>query len=117
MTNGKPDYSHDPAACHVCSRRAIGVGLEPARKGEPPRYLCAQCLDIVEHVAATKRFDTYELKALDGAVNAVGEYIASIDGKTELADYDELEQRMLCKAAVQGFGDRLRELVRNEVPF
>ncbi|MER9911683.1 DUF6511 domain-containing protein [Mesorhizobium sp. M0050] len=108
---------HDPSTCHVCQRHAIGVGLEPARKGEPPRYLCAQCLDILEHIAATKRFDTYELKALDGAVDAVGDYISSIDGKTELADYDEVEQRMLCKAAVQGFGDRLRHIIKTDVPF
>lgn len=108
---------HDPAACHVCRRHAIGVGLEPARKGEPPRYLCAQCLDILEYVHSVRRFDSYELKALDGAVDAVGEYISSIDGKTELSDFDELEQRMLCKAAVQGFGDRLRHLIKTEMPF
>ncbi len=108
---------HDPSSCAVCQRHAIGVGLEPARKGEEPRYLCAACMDIVEYIHNTRRFDPYELKALDGAVDAVGDYISSIDGKTELADYDELEQRMLCKAAVQGFGDRLRKVIREEAPF
>ncbi len=107
---------HDPSSCAVCQRHAIGVGLEPARKGESPRYLCAACMDIVEHIAATRRFDPYELKALDGADDNAGEYCSTL-GKTDMAEMDELERRMLWKAAVQGFGERLRKVIREEAPW
>lgn len=73
---------------------------------------------MAEQIGRIRRFEPYELKALEGGVDAVGEFIDSIGGKTELSEYDELEQRMLVKAAVQGFGDRLRQLLRDgEAPW
>ncbi len=44
-----------------------------------------------------RRLDDYELKALDGGVEAVGEYIEE-HGVTDLAFYDGLMQKMLVKA-------------------
>lgn len=105
--------TQDITTCHVCSRHAIGMGLS-----NPTRWLCQECVLLVERIKEVRRFDPYELKALDGAVDAVGEYIESIGGKTELSDFDELEQRMLCKAVVRGFGDRLRSLIKEgDAPF
>lgn len=103
-----------PTTCHCCQRHAVGIGVGPASK---PQWLCHECVQIVGHVARAKRMDPYELKALDGGVDAVGEYLSGI-GKTDLADMDELEARLLVKAAWQGCGDRLRELlVEGEAPF
>ena len=107
-----------PAVCHCCGRHAQGVGIGDGKPGSDPKYLCAQCVGIMQQLRHIRRMDPYELEALDGGVDAVGDYIESLDGKTELADYDDLERRMLVKAAWQGCADRLREIVREKgVPF
>ena len=72
---------------------------------------------MVERIKDIKRFDAYELKALDGGVEAVGDYIDTIGGKVDLGAYDDLERRMLVKAAVIGYGNRLRKLIASEAPF
>lgn len=42
---------HDPADCHVCGRHAVGVGVGPTRaSSEDPRWLCAECALLVEHI-------------------------------------------------------------------
>ena len=114
------DANENPTCCNICGRRAwsIGVGTNnPKEKltGDP-RYLCGECILLVENLRRVKRWDVYELKALDFAVEAVGEYIET-HGITDLQFYDELQQRMLCKAAIQGFGDGIRRLVADEAPF
>lgn len=105
-----------PTICHVCSRHAIGVGI--GENNTDPRFLCGECVAILEQIKRVRRFDPYEKQALEGAVNAVGEFIMQNGAKTELADFDETEQLMLCRAAVQGFGDELRRVIeRGEAPF
>lgn len=104
-----------PAVCWCCGRHAIGIGIGDAKE---PRYLCRECLTIMQQLRHVRRLDAYELDALDGGVDAVGEFIDSLQGKTELADYDELERRMLVKAAWLGCADRLRAVVAEKgVPF
>lgn len=105
---------HDPDICHVCQRHSLGVGFAH-RDGN--RWLCKECIEIVEYVRSARRLDAYELRALDGGVDAVGAFIESIDGKTDLADYDENEQRMLVKAAWLGCGKEMRRLLKEEAPF
>ncbi|WP_245304983.1 DUF6511 domain-containing protein [Rhizobium leucaenae] len=63
-----------------------------------------------------RNLDAYELAALDGGVDAVGEWIAERGIGTELSVYDELDQRMLVKAAWEGCARRLREVLK-EAPF
>lgn len=101
-----------PLTCHCCQRHAVGLGI-----GQPLRWLCKECADIAEHIKRVRRMDPYELIALDGGVDAVGEYLGQI-GKTDLAEMDELEARMLVKAAWEGSGRRLRKLlIEGEAPF
>lgn len=103
-----------PLTCHCCQRRAVGIGVGDARN---PKWLCQECVDIVGHIARARRLDPYELKALDGGVDAVGEYLQQL-GKTDLAEMDELEARLLVKAAWEGSGKRLRKLlIESEAPF
>lgn len=111
-------HTDTPTTCHICSRHALGIGLGFTHsRDKDPRWICHECALIIEDIRRVKNFDAFELKALDGAVDAVGVYLESL-GKTELADFDELEQRMLCKAAVAGFGDRLRAIIRGDnAPF
>jgi hypothetical protein len=112
------DDNGQPEVCYACGvRRAIGIGVGFQHKGDKdPRWLCAECAPLAAAVRQIKRFDVYELKALDGAVDEVGEFLTE-RGITDLALLDELDARMLCKRAVIGFGDRLRQLLREEVPF
>ncbi|GHC61445.1 DUF6511 domain-containing protein [Limoniibacter endophyticus] len=72
---------------------------------------------IVEHIKNVRRFDPYELQALDGGIDAVGSYLEQV-GKTDLADMSEEEARMVVKAAWQGSADRLRSVIaKGEAPF
>lgn len=113
MSNQTKDGT--PTTCHACQRHATGIGIGD---GKDPRYLCPKCLGLIAQIKRVDRFDLYELEALDGGVNAVGDYIESIGFKTNLADFTEIEQRMLCKAVLQGFGDELRRLIEvGETPF
>jgi hypothetical protein len=109
--------NHDPTVCHCCGRAATGIGIgNPGR--EDPRYLCGECVLLVERIREVRSWSPYELKAVDGGVDAVGEFIESIGGKTELSEFDEFEQRELVKAAWRGSVDRLRQILEHgEAPF
>ncbi len=99
--------------CHVCARRAVGLGVQADR--EPIRWLCKECADIAEYIRRRRRLDPYELRALDTGVEAVGEYLQAIQ-KTDLKGMDELEARMLVKAAWEGCARGMREALK-EAPF
>ncbi len=102
-----------PEQCSVCARHAVGLGVQTDR--EPIRWLCKECADIAEHIRHRRRLDPYELRALDTGVEAVGEYLQAIQ-KTNLKEMDELEARMLVKAAWEGCGRGMREALK-EAPF
>jgi len=106
--------SHTPTTCKICQRRATGIGISNHNSTD---WLCVECALLVERIKDIKRFDAYELKALDGGVEAVGDYIDTIGGNVDLGTYDDLERRMLVKAAVIGYGNRLRKLIASEAPF
>ncbi len=112
------DDNANPTCCFVCGMRAIGLGIgEMRRSNDDPCYICKRCAMAVDDYKKIRRLDDYELKALDGGVEAVGEYIEE-HGVTDLAFYDGLMQKMLVKAAWEGCAKRLRELLQNgEAPF
>lgn len=60
------------------------------------------------------RLEILELEALNGGVDAVGDYI-ELKGITDLALMDELDARLIVKAAWQGCAKRLRELVKESL--
>lgn len=98
-----------PAVCYCCGFRAQGVGIG-GPKDDDPKYLCTQCVAIMQQLRHIRRLDPYELEALDGGVDAVA---AFLEGKpTDLAEMTELDARMLVKEAWRGCADRLREVVR-----
>ncbi|PJT22685.1 hypothetical protein CN884_11960 [Ochrobactrum sp. 30A/1000/2015] len=102
-----------PEQCWVCQRHAVGLGVQADR--EPIRWLCKECADIAEHIRLRRRLDPYELRALDTGVESVGEYLQAIQ-KTDLKEMDELEARMLVKAAWEGCGRGMRAAL-SEAPF
>lgn len=113
------DANGDPTTCWTCGRHATGIGVgtfKPGRDGAvEPRWICQQCVPAIEYIRTAKRLDPYELRAIDHGVTAVGEYLDSI-GKYDLADMDELEARMIVKAAWIGCGEGLRKELQ-EAPF
>jgi hypothetical protein len=109
------DENHNPTVCHCCGRRAIGIGIGAPK--QDPQYVCGECVLLVEELRKVRRLDVYELAALDGGIDAVGEYIAA-KGISDLAYFDELDQKLLVKAAWMGCVDRLRQLLREgSAPF
>lgn len=109
-----PTTTQDPTSCHVCGRHAVGIGL--GRTVSDPRWLCKQCVEIVEHIRSAKRLDAYELKAraggMDAAAGLVQEYGAN------LAEWEEDQVLNFCGAVWRGCSDRLRELiVEGSAPF
>lgn len=73
--------------------------------------------DIKLIVADPRRLSIYESMAIEGGVNAVGEYLSSLP-YTDLALFDELEQRKLVEVAHMGCADELRRLIRSgDAPF
>lgn len=118
MTFAPTHIDNTPAVCWCCGFHAqgVGIGAPTAREDNDPKYLCTQCLTIMQQLRHIRRLDPYELEALDGGVDAVA---AFLEGKpTDLAEMTELDARMLVKAAWQGCADRLREVVGERgVPF
>ncbi|MCD1264047.1 hypothetical protein B5M44_04255 [Shinella sumterensis] len=111
------DEHGNPTVCRVCSMRSFGVGVGfTSRTDKDPGYLCLECSALIETVRDMRRFDVYELKALDGCLEELG---AIIDerGISDLNHFDELDAKMLCKRIVMAFGDTLRRLLREEAPF
>lgn len=116
MTFAPTHVDHTPAVCWACGRHAIGIGIGDAAK--EPKFLCRECVNIMHELKHLRRMDAMEIEAIDGGVDAVGDLIEALGGKTELADFDDEERRALVKAAWLGCADRLREVVRNKgVPF
>lgn len=111
------DEHGNPTVCRICSMRSLGIGAGyQSKHDKDPHFLCVECAALVETVRSMRRFDQYELRALDGCLDAVGAFLDE-RGITDLALLDELDARMLCKRVVMAFGDTLRRLLREEAPF
>ena len=112
------DENHDPTACMACGRMAIGSGrgVFTNKKMVDPGYLCKGCIVAIPDLSRLDRLSPYELQALDAGVEAVGEWILQRGAGTDLAHFDELDQRMLVKAAWLGCAQGVREALK-EAPF
>lgn len=107
----------DDPVCHICGvERAIGIGIGFTHsRDKDPRWLCAECALIVDDIKRIKRMDAYEHAALDKVDDIAGDFAA--EHGTDMAAMDELTRRMLWKTVVQGYGNALREGIRNDAPF
>lgn len=108
----------EPTVCHICCNRAIGIGIGFTHsRDKDPRWLCVDCSLLIDDIRRIKRMDAYQHKALDRVDDIAGDFAASI-GKTDIAEFEELERRMFWKAIVQGYGNALRDAIRsNDAPF
>jgi hypothetical protein len=115
------DKNGDPTVCWCCGFRADGLGIATARLKEKAatekNYICVKCAVVVGRIRAADRLDQFEIRALDGGVDAVGEYLETI-GIYDLTLMDELNRRMIVKAAWFGCAEALRnELESHNAPF
>lgn len=99
--------------CSICQvNRATGIGLS----AKPPhQWVCVECSLLIEDIRRIKRMDAYEHAALGRTDEIAGDYCA--DHGTDIAQMDELARRMLWKTVVQGYGNALRDAIREGVPF
>lgn len=100
--------------CAICRRHATGLGI-----GAPNniKWLCTECALLAGDLARVRSFDAYEEKAVGDAVDKIGEWLGELD-KTDLAEFNDDEQRRLVEISVKEFGESIRRQVRkNEAPF
>lgn len=103
----------EPTTCHICQvNRATGIGLS-ARP--PHQWICTDCSMLIEDIRRVKRMDAYEHRALDRVDEIAGDFAA--EHGTDMAAMDDLTRRMLWKTVVQGYGNALRSVIREGVPF
>lgn len=108
------DENGAPTTCKACGQIAFGIGRHsPGAKD--PGFLCKPCIVATGDLTKLDRLSLYELKALDAGVESVGEYLTE-KGITDLALMDELDARMIVKAAWEGCARGVREALR-EAPF
>ena len=115
------DAYDNPTCCYVCGMRAVALGVNPeygkGRQKQDPHYICKRCAMAIDDYKKIRRLDDFELMALDGGVDAVGEYLDGI-GIYDLSLLDELGARMVVKAAWEGCAGRLRKLLNEgSAPF
>lgn len=107
------DDTGAPTTCMACGRVAMGIGRH---QHKDPGFLCKGCLVAVSDLSKFDRLSLFELAALDAGVEAVGEWIDQRGLGTHLEHYDELDQRMLVKAAWEGCIRGVRAALK-EAPF
>ena len=106
---------HDPADCHVCGRRAIGVGFSE-RRPEDNKYLCAECVPLLEYVKSVRRWDPYELKARHGGMEAAAPLVQEYG--PDLSQWEEEQVLMFVGAVWRGCADEMRRLIKTDsAPF
>ncbi len=111
--SGVGHQGSEPGICWLCGHQASGVGVGQPKFGKGDyKWLCEECIPIAENVKATAlhKLKILELEALQGGVDAVGDYLQT-RGFTDLAHADELDCRLIVKAAWEGSARRLRELI------
>lgn len=112
------DIDNNPTTCMACGRIAIGIGraLKQGGKIIDPGFMCQGCIVKIGDLSKLDRLSVFELKALDAGVDSVGDYIMERGLGTDLSVYDELDQRMLVKAAWEGCIRGVREALK-DAPF
>ncbi|SKA19898.1 DUF6511 domain-containing protein [Consotaella salsifontis] len=103
-----------PTVCHVCGMHAVGIGI-----GKPtgdPRYLCSECLTLLERIREVRRFDPYEMKAREGGMDAAAPLVEEFGA--DLSEWSEDQVLRFVGTIWRGCADRLHKtLSEGEAPF
>lgn len=112
------DESGAPTVCKCCGMLAFGIGrsnpLDRSRDKDPG-FMCKSCMLAAGDLTKLDRVSLYEVKALESGVEAVGKWLEE-KGITDLALMDELDAKLLVRAAWEGCARGIRESLR-EAPF
>jgi hypothetical protein len=104
-----------PSACHCCGRHAVGLGIGDPGRGDP-KYLCEECVLLVEQIKSIRGWNAYERAAVTKAVENVGAFLEKHG--TDLGEWDEQTAEDFVRAIWLSCADGLRAVVRDrEVPF
>lgn len=115
------DADTNPTTCVACGRIAIGIGraIKQGGKVMDPGFLCKKCIVSIGDLTKLDRLSQFELQALDAGVDAVGEWILERGAGTDISVFDELDQRLMVKAAWAGCIEGVRKALADdrEAPF
>lgn len=112
------DERGNPTTCRCCGMLAFGIGRpDPTDRRRPPDpgFLCKPCMVAAGDLTKLDRVSLYEVRALEAGVEAVGQWLSE-KGITDLALMDELDAKLLVRAAWEGCARGVREALR-EAPF
>ncbi len=112
------DENGSPTVCRCCGCLSVGIGRsDPTDKRRPPDpgFMCKPCMIAAGDLTKLDRVSLYEVKALEYGVQAVGAWLEQ-KGITDLAMMDELDAKLLVRAAWEGCAKGVRESLR-EAPF
>jgi len=111
------DEDNNPTTCIACGRIAIGIGRAVKQGGKilDPGFMCKGCIVKIGDLSKLDRLSVFELQALESGVEAVGKWLDE-RGITDLALMDELDAKLLVRAAWDGCARGVREALR-EAPF
>lgn len=104
-----------PTACHCCGRYATGVGIGDPSRGDP-KYLCEECLLLLDTVKSIRAWSPLERAAIARAVDAVTPFVRQYG--SDLAEWEEEAAEDFIRAIWGACADGLRAAIREkEVPF
>lgn len=98
--------AHDPDVC-LCGRQAIGIGFD-----KPLRWICQECVPIMEYVKSVRRPSAYELKAREGGMELAAPLVEEYGA--DLSQWTEEQVLTFVGACWRGTADRIRYLVKND---
>ncbi|ABF71345.1 p098 [Rhizobium phage 16-3] len=108
------DERGNPTTCRCCGMLAFGIGRATPHSKDPG-FMCKPCMVAAGDLTKLDRVSLYEVKALESGVEAVGQWLSE-KGITDLALMDELDAKLLVRAAWEGCARGVREALR-EAPF
>ncbi|UYE95807.1 hypothetical protein HAAEEKHM_00087 [Sinorhizobium phage AP-16-3] len=110
------DERGNPTTCKCCGMLAFGIGRPtPGQRNPDPGFMCKPCMVAAGDLTKLDRVSLYEVRALEAGVEAVGAWLQE-KGITDLALMDELDAKLLVRAAWEGCARGVREALR-EAPF
>lgn len=116
-TSSAPTTNDEPADCHICGKHATGIGLGFTNpRDKDPRWICAECVPLLEQIRMIRRMDPFELKARSGGLEAAAPLVEEFG--PDLSAWDEEQALRFCGAVWDGCARELRRLIRNgDAPF
>jgi len=103
-----------PTTCYACARHAHGAGI--GNPQQDPRYLCGECLLMLDTIKSIRVWSPLERAAVSRAVDAVTPFVHRFG--SDLAEWEEENAEEFIRAIWGACADGLRAVIRErEIPF